>query len=267
MLNGLDLFSGIGGISYGLQKRVRTITYCEQDQYAQSVLLSRMQSGELDRAPIWDDVRTLSPKQFGVPIDIIFGGFPCQDISTAGNGIGLAGERSGLFFEVIRLVRELRPRFVFLENVPAIAVRGLDRVLLELTSLGYDSRWTIVSAASLGACHQRDRWFLLAHSSGESLRIKHEQKFNESPHGIKSISKQRDVTHTSCERFERKQKSERYEKKITRPCGFGGWKSQPTVGRGVDGIQNRVDRLRCLGNSVVPIQAKTAFEKLIGEVK
>ncbi len=164
-LNGLDLFSGIGGIGLALGPWVRTVAYCEQDRYAQGVLLSRMRSGDLDRAPIWNDVRTLRGDMLP-PIDIIFGGFPCQDLSVAGTGAGLAGERSGLVFEIFRLARECRPRFIFLENVPALAVRGLDRVLLELNALGYDARWTIVSAAEVGAPHLRERIWILAHANG-----------------------------------------------------------------------------------------------------
>ena len=118
MLNGLSLFSGIGGLDVALSGYVRPIAYCEIDAYCQGVLLSKMHERSIDRAPIWDDIRSLSGKQFiSRSIDMLYGGFPCQDISVAGHGIGLAGERSGLFFEVTRLVNELRPRFVFLENV------------------------------------------------------------------------------------------------------------------------------------------------------
>lgn len=113
MLNGLDLFSGIGGLTIALEPWVRPIAYCENDRYAQSVLLSRMRSGEIATAPIWDDVRTLRGDLFRDGVDIISGGFPCQDISVAGTGKGLAGERSGLFFEIVRLARELRPKFIF----------------------------------------------------------------------------------------------------------------------------------------------------------
>lgn len=121
MLNGLDLFSGIGGLTLALAPWVRPVAYCENDAYAQSVLLSRQACGDLPVAPIWDDVRTLTKMP---AVDIIYGGFPCQDISCAGLGAGLEGERSGLFFEVMRLVTEINPIFVFLENVPAIRMRG-----------------------------------------------------------------------------------------------------------------------------------------------
>lgn len=290
-MHGLDLFSGIGGISSALEKWVRTVAYCESDRYAQGVLLSRMQSGDLDRAPIWDDVRTLRSEMLPT-IDIIFGGFPCQDISTAGAGAGLEGERSGLFFEIVRLVRELRPTFIFLENVPAITVRGLDRVLLELTALRYDCRWTIVSAAEVGACHQRDRWFLLAHANSDSIRIESNQLAKcESSAGVRFVSegehdpntkgerlrKAREFRHqqstkrfasggekTSNSAFERLEGLRGSESKLSRPATYNGWKSEPTL-RGRDhGISNRVDRIRCLGNSVVPLATETAFKRLCG---
>jgi DNA (cytosine-5)-methyltransferase 1 len=129
-----------------------------------------MQSGDIDRAPIWDDVTTLRGEMLP-PIGIIFGGFPCQDLSVAGRGKGLAGERSGLFFEIIRLVKEIKPAFVFLENVPAIRTRGLSEVVNAFTEIGYDCRWTCLSAGDVGAPHKRERWFLLASSNSERKRL------------------------------------------------------------------------------------------------
>lgn len=168
MLNGLDLFSGIGGIGKALEPWVRPVAYCEVDRYAQSVLLSRMADQSIPTAPIWDDITTLSkadwPWWFGT-CDVIYGGFPCQDISTAGTGAGLEGKRSGLFFEVVRLIEDFKPRFVFLENVPAIRTRGGQRVGQELARCGYDCRWDVFSAAEFGAPHLRRRWFMLAHNS------------------------------------------------------------------------------------------------------
>jgi DNA (cytosine-5)-methyltransferase 1 len=170
VLNGLDLFSGIGGITIALREWVRPVCYCEIEPYAQGVLLSRMADGSLPSAPIWDDITTLKGKAIPKRIDIITGGFPCQDISVAGRGAGLEGERSGLFFEIMRLVDELSPRFLFLENVPAILARGGLRVTGEIASRGYDCRWCIVSAAEVGAWHKRDRWWLLAYSRCQSER-------------------------------------------------------------------------------------------------
>jgi DNA (cytosine-5)-methyltransferase 1 len=159
-LRGLDLFSGIGGLSLALEPWVETISYCERDRHAQGVLLSRMLDGRLDAAPIWDDITTL--RGCDLPeIDIIFGGFPCQDLSAAGRGAGLAGERSGLFFEICRLIDETKPALVFLENVPAIRTRGLHTVVEELSRRGFQCRWTCLSAEEVGAPHKRERWFLL----------------------------------------------------------------------------------------------------------
>jgi len=166
-MNGLDLFSGIGGITKALEGYVRPVAYCENDRYAQAVLLSRMASGDIPLAPIWDDVRTLQKISLAEGIDIIYGGFPCQDISQAGRGAGLAGKRSGLFYEIARLIGEIRPRFVFLENVPAIRLRGGNVVVGELARLGYDCRWAPLSAADVGANHERERWWLLAHDNGQ----------------------------------------------------------------------------------------------------
>lgn len=160
-LSGLDLFSGIGGISAALKPWTRPVAYCERDTYCQAQLLSRMQTGDLDRAPIWDDITTLRTDMLP-PVEIVYGGFPCQNISAAGAGAGLAGESSRLYFELERIVAAARPAFVFLENVPAIRTRGLGRVVWGLASLGYDLRWTAVSASSVGAPHKRDRWFCLA---------------------------------------------------------------------------------------------------------
>lgn len=241
-MNGLDLFSGIGGITIALEEWVKPVAYCENDRYAQAVLLSRQSSGELPQAPIWDDIKTLNKEVLQCEsLDIIYGGFPCQDISVAGNGKGLAGERSGLVFEFFRLISSYRPTFVFMENVPAITIRGLDRILLEFATLGYDARWTIVSAAEIGALHIRERWFLLAHAHGKSVRKKQ-------------------ITWEGC-----KNPSEFRKNGITGEIAWASdWIAQPRVDRTGDGIQARRERTQALGNAVVPGQTKEAFRKLIG---
>lgn len=280
-LNGLDLFSGIGGITLAIREWVKPVAYCEIDRYAQGVLLSRMAAGDLPAAPIWDDVSSLG--QSLLPgLDIIYGGFPCQDISVAGNGKGLEGERSGLFYEILRLAKECRPTFVFLENVPAIRTRGLASVIRGFTEIGYDCRWTCLSAADVGANHKRERWFFLARS-GRTRRAERSLR-NE---GFASTALGRGastelkrsgetcgpVAHAEgIGRPEGQQDARRCgEREGTLPgeeqCGFvstSWWDVEPNVGRVVDGIPNRVDRLKCLGNAVVPLQAKTAFEILMG---
>lgn len=269
-MNGLDLFSGIGGIGIALEPWVRTVAYCERDRYAQGVLLSRMRSCEIDTAPIWDDVTTLRGDMLP-RIDIIFGGFPCQDLSVAGRGAGLDGERSGLFFEIARLVRECEPRFVFLENVPAIRTRGGERVVKELASIGYDCRWTTLSAASVRAPHKRDRWFLLAYSKRELIRVKQRWSIGESGKGsplFRDNGEKKFMAHASGIRSERpgmaneSGEGRQFTESSTTP--EFNWSTEPDVGRVVNGLQNRMDRIRCLGNSVVPLQVRTAFQKLAG---
>ena len=268
MLNGLDLFSGIGGISIALKPWVRTVAYCEQDRFAQGVLLSRMQSGDLDRAPIWDDVRTLRGELVS-GIDIIFGGFPCQDISVAGNGRGLGGERSGLFFEVLRLAEEIKPKFIFLENVPAIRTRGLNIVAESLASIGYDCRWDIISASEVGAPHIRKRWFLLAYANGSSLRKQQRRtKWKGRPRSIqpsKNVEYGLDSNSDSISKGIR-QSEERHKDNF--PLWImesDNWDYNAEFFLRVDnGLSHRSHQVKCLGNSVVPKQAKIAFMKLIG---
>lgn len=268
MLNGLDLFTGIGGISLALEEWVRPVAYCEIDPYCQGVLLSRMADGSLSRAPIWDDIKTLSGQQFaGKEIDIIYGGFPCQNISVAGNGEGLEGERSGLFFEIMRLAKEIKPKFIFLENVPAITTRGGLRVVREIAQMGYGCRWCVISASSIGAPHKRDRWFLLAYkkmadTDGSGLErqcdraVTDESTFSQPSHDGEDVSNSR----CECQRSKEKPKWPSLH--------FAGcnrfWEVEPDICRVANGVQLRVDKLRSLGNAVVPKQAKEAFKMLMG---
>jgi len=288
---GLDLFSGIGGITLSLQGYVRPVAYCENDRYAQCVLLSRMSDRSLPLAPIWDDVRTLHGSMLP-PVDIIYGGFPCQDISVAGRGEGLGGERSGLFFEIIRLVGEIRPRFVFLENVAAITVRGAERVVGELCRLRYDCRWGILSAADVGANHRRARWWLLAHAMPPEQR--RDKRKNEAEKDVTENSRRKhggargqikgtiprivedietrsnykrsdSMEHADGSGLERLHAEERrINLQSTEEFIRSWWETEPRLDRVGYGIPNQVDRLRGLGNSVVPAQAREAFERLLG---
>jgi DNA (cytosine-5)-methyltransferase 1 len=322
-VNGLDLFSGIGGITKALEGYVRPVAYCENDRYAIGVLLSRMSSGDLPVAPVWDDVRTL---QSGLlpPIDIIYGGFPCQDISVAGKQVGLEGKRSGLFSEICRLAKETKAEWIFLENVSNIRTKGLGAVLKALAEIGYDCRYGMLSAADVGANHKRERWFLLAHSRCELLAGTREQGKNEleaQKENADQLKRSGKVADTDAKRLERRNSEELSKcsrewtartssplenpsskglegtagQGIQRTCPGsswasekmahakskqsrrifqrrappdagrkGWWESEPNVGRVAYGIPFRVDRLKCLGNSVVPAQAREAFERLMG---
>lgn len=249
LLNGLDLFSGIGGITLALSPWVRPVAYCEIERYAQAVLLSRMSDGTIPTAPIWDNVQTLRGNMLP-KVDIVYGGFPCQDISCAGRGKGLEGERSGLFFEIMRLVDEIQPSFLFLENVPAITTRGLGAVTAEITRRGYDCRWTTLSAAEVGANHKRDRWWLLAYATsyGERGELQGELDVSGS------------VSDSDCMRGLQQKGSEQNERRWS--CNESWWRTEPDVGRVVNGLPFRVDRIKGLGNSVVPQCAREAFKEL-----
>lgn len=302
-LHGLDLFSGIGGFAFALRRYIKTLCYCENDRYAQAVLLSRMADGQIDRAPIWDDVQTLQPESLP-EIDIICAGFPCQDISITGTNKGLEGKRSRLFFEIIRIARLLRPKILFLENVPALTIRGLERVSLELTALGYDIRWTIVSAAEVNAIHYRERIWILGHANGIYGDIPISAKKNKAP-----ISIWNGITRHDSKPSERflEPKLCRTSDGISDGMDFSNgsnanglqlreeyWKenrrhavgqrqifldcigeerafteaseriAKPEVDRAGDGIPYKMDRHRGLGNSICPQAARKAFEKLMG---
>lgn len=192
-LIGLDLFSGIAGITLALREWVTPIAYCECDKYCQAVLLSRMADGSIPTAPIWDDIRTLDGTQFKGVVDIVYGGFPCQNLSCAGRGEGLEGSKSSLFFEIVRLAEEIRPSFIFLENVAAIRTRGLCTVAKELAALRFDCRWGMLSAFDVGAPHRRERWFCLACNSDSHRKSR--RTFNE-----KMAVVQSDVPDTDRER-------------------------------------------------------------------
>lgn len=163
----LALFAGAGGgilASYLLGWR--TVCAVEIDTYAASVLVQRQNDGILSPFPIWDNVQSFSGREWRGAVDIISGGFPCQDISVAGRGKGIeGGERSGLWCEFARIIREVRPPFVFLENSPVITKRGLDIVLRDLAEMGYDAEWLVLGADEVGAPHVRQRFWLLAYDS------------------------------------------------------------------------------------------------------
>ena len=179
----------------------------------------------------------------------------------------MEGERSGLFYQIARLASELRPSFIFLENVPAITVRGIDRVCLEFTALGYDCRWTIVSAKEVGANHTRERWFLLAYSRCESMRIPEPRQWNEKIY-VATALENGTLTNTNSKRLQRPWIGRRDEKKkpfSTDILEGNTWDEYAAFFCRVDnGVQHRSHRLKCCGNSVVPPQAEEAFERLMG---
>ena len=174
-MNELALFAGAGGgILGGQLLGWRTVCAVENDEYARSVLLARQNDGRFEPFPVWDDVRTFDGRPWRGVVDVVSGGFPCQDISAAGKGEGISGSRSGLWHEMARTIREVQPAIVFAENSPMLTSRGLDVVLGDLSALGFDEvEWGVLGAHHAGAPHKRDRiWILAAHPDRYPLRNK-----------------------------------------------------------------------------------------------
>jgi DNA (cytosine-5)-methyltransferase 1 len=234
-----SLFSGIGGLDLGAERAgFDVIWQCEKDTYCKKVL-----NKNWPNIPVYNDVQTLytddglSPRK----PNILCGGFPCQDISIAGNAAGLDGDRSGLWWEYFRLIRTLRPQYAIVENVPALVRRGLRAVLGALTQIGYDAEWQIVSAAAMGAPHVRERLFLFCYSNSLGCNI--------------SRSKEQKAIHFD-EAIGANQTLRKHNKQ---------WRTEPDLDRVADGVPNQVDRIRGLGNAVVPQVAEYVFECLLRE--
>ena len=164
-MNELALFAGAGGgILGGKLLGWRTVCAVEIDPYAASVLIARQNDGHLTPFPLWNDVTTFDGRPWRGIVDVVSGGFPCQDISCAGRGAGITGKKSGLWSEYARVIREVEPPFVFVENSPMLASRGLDRLLADLAALEFDAEWCVLGTDQVGAPHLRERlWILAAH--------------------------------------------------------------------------------------------------------
>ena len=185
----LDTFAGIGGFSYAAEKLVggyETVGFIEKDPYCQQILKKNFPN-----IPIHDDITTYRAKPYSA--SVISAGFPCQDISVAGRQQGITETtRSGLFYELIRIIRMVRPKYVILENVSAILTNGMDIVLAELYKAGYDAEWCCIPSSFVGACHQRDRWWLIAYPS--KLRSRSESKIQTGGDTTSSSNRSGDVT-------------------------------------------------------------------------
>jgi DNA (cytosine-5)-methyltransferase 1 len=229
-----SLFAGIGGMDLGFERSGMVCKWqVEIDPYCQKVLAKHWPDVRRH-----DDVRTFPPAG-DWSVDVICGGFPCQDISYAGKGAGLAGERSGLFYEAMRVVREVGPRIVVLENVAALLTRGLDQVLGTLASLGFDAEWHVLPAAAFGAPHIRSRAFVVAYANGTGLE---------------------DWLQTDCGPGGYQEDAYRAWMPIKR---HGWWEVEPAVCRVANGLPNRIHRLRGLGNAVVPQVAEYIGRRIV----
>ena len=348
MLRMIDTFSGIGGFSLAARwlGGIETVQFVEREPYCRHILAKHWPD-----VPIHDDICTFNPAPGSA--DIVCGGFPCQDISTAGKQAGIKeGTRSGLFYELMRIVRLVGPRYIVLENVAAITSNGLDAVLGTLAEAGFDAEWACIPAADVGACHRRDRWWLVAYSNrwdGQSGQVAksavHEQAACQGADGdvgsadevggdaanaqgggdirqdqytgqpfqpqcmgkpgmlnianaTKSSSDGSTVRSAAnratqesrqrtkprggdCLEFSphphHQRQQERQPAAIAGGSGWTGWGdaprrlnpnwrsylSQPVLCRGDDGLSGRVDRLRALGNAVVPQVAMVPLARVL----
>jgi len=187
-------------------------------------------------------------------VDVICGGFPCQDISYAGGGAGLEGARSGLWSEIARLVSELRPQYVIVENVSALLSRGLGRVLGDLAEIGYDAEWHCIPAAAVGAPHRRDRIWIVAYPASKQCDGSkfHTEHINQDKKKSRRSSSAANVANASITDVEGFGLSKRIQQQRNTVGSFGWWRNEPDVGRVANGVPFRVDRLKGLGNAVVP---------------
>ena len=245
-MNELALFSGAGGgILGGKLLGWRTVCAVEWESYPASVLVARQNDGLLPPFPIWDDVQTFNGKPWRGIVDVISGGFPCQDISASGKGAGIDGERSGMWGEMARIIHEVRPRFVFVENSPMLTSRGLGRVLGDLASMGFDARWGVLGAKDVGANHQRDRIWIV----GKVSNTRHND------------GKQRYITKLETQKTIGSTGSI-FIKPSTQGLNWPDWKTEPNICRMVNGMATGVDRLKAIGNGQVPLCAATAWRIL-----
>ena len=175
-MNELALFAGAGGgILGGKLLGWRTVCAVEWESYPASVLCARQNDGILPPFPIWDDVQTFDGRPWAGIVDVVSGGFPCQDISAAGKGAGIDGERSGMWKEMARVICEVRPQYAFIENSPMLTIRGLESVLADLAKMGFDAEWGVLSAADVGANHLRERIWILGKNTQQSRFFSHSE--------------------------------------------------------------------------------------------
>lgn len=272
----MHLFAGAGGgILADLIMGHRPIVAVEWDDYAAGVLRERSKDGWFDGLEVWHgDVREFDAHDYQGRVDCIHAGFPCQDISVAGGQAGVEqGTRSGLYREVLRIADEVRPRYLFLENVANIVGgddgRMLRTVVGDLAKRGFDAVWTCLSAAQVGANHKRDRWWLLAYprrelrSEGNATQLDAEtqKRATDTVHNQSGRSGQASA-YSDSSHGKGNQCTQRGESKPAYDGEHGWWGTEPAVGRVANGVASRSHRLKALGNGQVPLQCAVAFTYL-----
>ena len=264
----LDLFSGIGGFSLGLERTggFKTVAFCEIEDYPRRVLRKHW-----TEVTCYEDVRTLTADNLaadGIAVDVICGGFPCQDISLAGDRAGIDAERSGLWSEFSRLIGEIRPSYVIVENVANLLAgpserpgRWFGRVLGDLASIGYDAEWHCIPASAIGAEHDRDRVWIIAYPDEvRELQGRKQEQRGRVGNRAETVTSDADqarytgrvqarANHAHVARF---QPWLRSALDNAHPLSREHWDHKPVLGRGVHGVPDRLDRIGALGNAVHP---------------
>jgi DNA (cytosine-5)-methyltransferase 1 len=238
----LDLFSGIGGFSLGLERAgMETVAFCEFEPHAQAVL-----NKHWPKVPIHSDIRSLDGSQYKGTIDVVCGGFPCQDLSTAGKQSGFSGERSSLYVEMLRVISECRPRYAIFENVTGLLTgdsgRWFAKFLYDLAQIGFDAEWHCIEAAYVGAPHRRDRVWIIAYPK---------RKRQPRQGGLLKSINQKKSDYREADRF----------------INAFQRKALPYVCRGHDGVSEGVDRLARLGNSVLPQITEAIGRAIMNDAK
>lgn len=285
----MHLFAGAGGgILADLLLGHQPVCAVEIDEYCQQVLSARQKDGCLPWFPIFADVTQFDGKPWRGIVDVVSGGFPCQDISLAGAGKGIDGERSGLWAEMARIINEVRPRIAFVENSPALTSRGLGRVLGDLAEMGFDAQWGVLGASDVGAPHRRERIWIVAHANGLRELQPQRRELNQWGRTGNSCA---DVSDTDSNQHQGEPHARSGQWKTARGAELSGntngaglekwqgqsgddgqelasalgtdwWAVEPELGRVADGVAARVDRLKAIGNGQVPQCAAEAWRLL-----
>ncbi len=216
-MDALSFFSGICGLELGIPEYVNVKCHCDIDKYCKYIINKKFPEKDYH-----DDICTF-PKEKYENINLIIGGFPCQDISNAGKGKGLDGKRSGLVWKLLKIIEYYKPKYVYLENVSNLRNKGLDKVVIRLDELGYDTRWCIIQAVNAGALHRRGRTFMLSKNRNKNYNIEFKKT----------------LYNNFC------------------------WNLEPDISRVIDNPKK--ERIKCLGNAVVPDQSRLGFHILCGK--
>ena len=294
----LDLFSGIGGFALAARwtwkEDLDVVGFCEIEEYCQKVL-----EKNFPNVPIYEDINELDGNLFN-DVDLITGGFPCQDISQAGRGAGIEKEtRSGLWFEMLRIISEVRPRYAIIENVPMLTIRGGTRVIEGLAEIGYNAEWTVIGANDVGAWHTRKRIWIVAYPESERhggrtseerpvserVILQSEQeggKMGSKAEGRSESRRESKLSDTNevgrIRRSTKKQTENTKVKALSKSQSSSDdtqrsvpewnreqeyyWAFEPSVGRVADGVPDWVDRIKGLGNAIVPQIARLIMERI-----